>query len=182
SCNSPGCASILLSLLHDSQEPVALEAIRSLAKQNSPEGATALGQLLNDPQQSSTLRCEAALDLGDVDQFGVVSMLTDAAKQTDDADVAAAALKALGGRDFSETQPFFESFLHSSDVSSELRVAAVEALGGAEGDPTAFLASLLTDPDDDVRVEAAWALSAVSATGDLATQLVGLLQNETDAD
>lgn len=181
-CASPGCTSILLTLLHDPNESVAIESIRSLAKQASPEAATALGQVLNNPQQSSNLRCEAALDLGDVEQFGVVSMLTDAAKQTDDEDVAAAALKALGGRDFSETQAFFESFLRSGDASPELRVAAVEALGGAEGDPTAFLVSLLTDPDGDVRVEAAWALSALSATGNAGAQLLALLQTETDAD
>ena len=180
-CTSPACTSILLSLLRDPTESVALESLRSLAKQASPEAATALGQVLNDPQQSSRLRCEAALGLGDMDQFGVTSMLTDAAKQQDD-DVAAAAIKALGGRDFSETQPFFESYLHSADVSSEQRVAAVEALGGAEGDPTAFLVSLLHDPDDNVRVEAAWALSAISATGNAGAQLLALLQNETDED
>jgi HEAT repeat protein len=181
-CPSPACTSILLSLLHDSEDSVAMAAVGSLARQGSPEAATALGQLLNDPQESSSVRCDAALGLGGIDQFGVVAMLTQAAQQTDDQDVAAAALKALGGRNFADTQAFFENFMKSPDASPELRLAAVEALGGAEGDPTAFLTSLLTDPDSQIRAEAAWALSATSATGNAGPQLLALLQSETDED
>jgi HEAT repeat protein len=181
-CASPGCTAILVGLLHDSEESVAMAAVESLARQNSPEAATALGELLNDAQQSSTLRCEAALGLRGSEQFGVTAMLTQAAQQKDDDDVVEAALKALGDRDFTETQPFFQNYLKSSDVSSELRVDAVEAIGGASGDPTAFLASMLTDPDNAVRTAAAWALSATSATGSAGPQILSLLQSETDPD
>jgi HEAT repeat protein len=181
-CASPGCTSILVGLLHDSEESVAMAAVESLARQNSPEAATALGELLDDPQQSSALRCEAALGLRGSDQFGVTAMLTQAAQQKDDDDVVEAAVKALGDRDFAETQPFFQNFLKSPDVSSELRVDAVEAIGGASGDPTGFLASMLSDPDDAVRTAAAWALSATSATGNAGPQILNLLQTETDPD
>ena len=181
-CASPGCTSILLALLHDSEESVAIAAVDSLGKQGSPEAATALGQVLNDPQQSSNLRCEAALDLGAIDQFGVVAMLTQAAQQTDDKDVVDAALKSLGERDFADTQSFFENFMKNPDVDPALRATAVGDLSAAEGDPTAFLTSLLKDPDVQVRIEAAWALSATSATGASGAQLLSLLQSEPEED
>jgi HEAT repeat protein len=71
--------------------------------------------------------------------------------------------------------------LRSPTVSSELRVAALEGLSEAKGDPSAFLVSMASDLDPDVRTAAAWALSATDASGKAGTQLLGLLQGESDA-
>ena len=87
-------------------------------------------------------------------------------------------LNALGGREFSETQTFFQNYLRSPNTSSDLRVAAIEALSETKGDPTAFLVSVASDVDSDVRASAAWVLSATEVTGNAGGQLLGLLQSE----
>ena len=69
-----------------------------------------------------------------------------------------------------------------SAVSSDLRVAAIESLWQAKGDPTAFLAGYISDPDAEVRASAAWAMSATDATGNAGPQLLASLQGEQDAD
>src|SRR5262249_14758496 len=91
-------------------------------------------------------------------------------------------VNALGGRDFAETQSFFQNFLRSPNIPSELRVEAAEALSRAQGDPSAFLVTLGNDLDSDVRVAAAWAMSATETSGTVAAQLLSLLQSEQDPD
>lgn len=181
-CASPECTTMLLALLNDPDEAVSQASIRSLAKQGSPEAATALLELLGDSRQSSNLRCDAALGLGGINQFGVSAGLAQAARQIDDEDVVTAVIKSLGSRDFGETESFFQEYLTSPDVSPEVRVTAIEALAGADGDPTALLTKLAADPDADARVAAAWALSTTAATGNAGPQLLSLLQTETDPD
>jgi len=181
-CSSPDAAAMLLGLLRDSDQSLAEAAIRGLGKQGSPEAANALGQLLNDKSVDSELRSEAALALGGVNQPGVVDSLAQAARGTDDEELVKAILSALGERDFSETQPFFQAYLHSADVSSELRVAAVEALAQASGDPTSLLTELAADPDVDVRVAAAWGLSATEITGSSGAQILSMLSSEAEGD
>ena len=60
--------------------------------------------------------------------------LAQAAVTIGDEDIVTQVLDAIGGREFSETQPFFQKYLGSA-VSSELRVAAIESLWQAKGDP-----------------------------------------------
>jgi HEAT repeat protein len=181
-CASADCAALLLALAHDPDEAVALAAVQALGVQDSPEAATALTELLSDTAQPSSVRCAAALGLGSMDQFGVVGTLIQAAKQFDEEDVAVASLKALGRRDFSETESFFQDFLQSGDTPTDLRVAAVGALGAADGDPTAFLTKIAGDSDSDVRIAAAEALSATLATGNAGPTLLNMVQNEDDPD
>ena len=182
-CRSPEAASILMGLLQDPDEAVSKTAIHSLAKQNSAEAAGVLVRMLGEEDISAYLRCEAALSLGSVNQPGVMEALAQTAREADDQDLAAAALTALGERDFSETQSFFQDFLKSPDVAPELRVTAIETLASVPGDPTSFLAAVAgKDSDADARVAAAWALSATEATGQAAPQLLAMLQTETDPD
>jgi HEAT repeat protein len=103
--------------------------------------------------------------------------LSQAARTIGDEDVAIQVLKAIGGREFIETQAFFRQYL-GSGVSSDLRVAAIESLAQAEGNPTAFLAGYISDPDAGVRASAAWAMSATDATGNAGPQLLAALQEE----
>jgi HEAT repeat protein len=181
-CGSPECTKWLRELLHDPSTLVAEGAVRGLAGQNTLEAADALIPLLTDTNAAGDLRCEVALNLGSMDQPGVLQALMGAAYSADDENLVEAALNALGSRDFAETSSFFQNFLNSPDVSSSLRVQALEALAQAQGDPSAFLASLASDSDSDVRAAAAWALSATETTGNVGPQLLALLQNETDAD
>jgi HEAT repeat protein len=180
-CASPECAAMLLGLLKDPSEAIAQAAIRGLAQLGSPEAVNALTQLLNDSLRSVDLRSEAALGLGNINGAGAMAALAQAATTLGDEDIVTQVLNAIGGRDFSETQSFFQKYMGSA-VSSDLRVAAIESLAQAKGDPTAFLASYLSDPDAEVRGSAAWAMSATDATGNAGAQLLSSLQGEQDPD
>ena len=181
-CSSSDAHNLLLALLSDKDEAVAGAAIRSLAAQGTPEATTALAELLNNNNASASLRAEAALGLGEINQPGVTDILARAAHEIQDEDIVGAVLHALAGGDFAQTQAFFQTYLHSPDVSSDLRVAAVEAIATAQGDPSQFLADLLNDPEADVRTAVGWALSATETSGNVGKQIVAILQNETDAD
>jgi HEAT repeat protein len=181
-CTSPDCFKALVGLVGDASPAVAEAAIRGLGKQGTAEAAATLSQLLGDAQQPGNLRVEAALALGEVSQPGVTDALTQAVKQTGDEDLAAAAMRALGSRNFTETESFFQDYLRSRDVTTENRVAAIEALANAQGDPTALLVSLAADPESDVRVAAASALTSTEVTGNAGAQLLALAQAETDPD
>ena len=180
-CASPDCAAMLLGLLKDPSEAIVQAAIRGLAQLGSPEAVTALAQLLNDPLRSSDLRIEAATGLGNVNGPGAMDALSRAAMNLGDEDLVTQVLNTIGGRDFSETQAFFQKYMGSA-VSSDLRVAAIESLWQAKGDPTAFLAGYISDSDAEVRASAAWAMSATDATGNAGPQLLASLQGEQDAD
>ena len=180
-CTSPGCAAMLLGLLKDPSDAIVQAAMRGLAQLGSPEAVTALTQLLNDPLRSSDLRSEAATGLGNITGPGAMEALAQAAMILGDEDLVTQVLNAIGGRDFSETQSFFQKYMGSA-VSSDLRVAAIESLWQAKGDPTAFLAGYISDSDAEVRASAAWAMSATDATGNAGPQLLASLQGEQDAD
>jgi HEAT repeat protein len=178
-CTSPECAAMLLGLLKDPSEAIVQAAIRGLAQLGSPEALSALTQMLNDPLRSNDLRSEAATGLGNISGPGAMEALVQAAMTLGDEDLVTQVLSAIGGREFSETQAFFQQYLGSA-VSSDLRVAAIESLAQAKGDPTAFLAGFLSDSDAEVRASAAWTMSATDATGNAAPQLLAALQGEQD--
>jgi HEAT repeat protein len=171
----------LITALKDDSLPISEHraAIQALAELGSPEAVGALTELLNDSLRSVDLRSEAAAGLGDINGPEAMHALAQAAMTIGDEDVVTQVLSAIGRRDFSETQAFFRQYL-GSGVASDLRVAAVESLAQAKGDPIAFLANYISDPDASVRASAAWAMSATEATGNAGPQLIASLQGEQD--
>lgn len=181
-CTTAECTATLLGLLNDPNQAVVEAAIKGLAQQGSPQAVEALTKLLYDSSRSSALRGEVAAALGTVSQPGIVDTLSQAAANISDPEIVTQIVNALGGRDFAETQAFFQTYLRNPNISSELRVEAVEALSHAQGDPSAFLATIASDVDSDVRVAAAWAMSATETSGNAGAQLLSLLQSEQDPD
>jgi len=181
-CTTDECTATLLGLLNDPNQAVVEAAIKGLAQQGTPQAVEALTKLLYDSSRSSALRGEVAAALGSVNQPGIVDTLSQAAANISDQEIVTQIVNALGGRDFAETQAFFQSYLRNPNISSELRVEAVEALSHAQGDPSAFLASLASEVDSDVRIAAAWAMSATETSGTAGAQILSLLQSEQDPD
>ena len=181
-CATAECTATLLGLLNDPNQAVVQAAIKGLAQQGSPQAIEALTKLLYDSSRSSALRGEVAAALGTVNQPGIVDTLSQAAANISDQEIVTQIVNALGGRNFSETEAFFQTYLRNPNISSELRVEAVEALSHAQGDPSAFLATLANDVDSDVRIAAAWAMSATETSGTAGATLLSLLQAEQDPD
>jgi HEAT repeat protein len=182
-CPSPDGLAMLLGLVKDADQSVARAAVQALAQQDQPQAATALAQLVNDTGASTEVRCEAVAALGAIREPWILEPLSRAAKESHNENIMDAALDAIAGLDFSVTKDFFKDFLQSPDVTSEMRVTAIEALGGAQGDPTSFLADLAAhSPDADIRVAAAMAMSATEVTGNAGPELLAMLANEADPD
>jgi HEAT repeat protein len=181
-CSSPECTNLLLGLLNDPSGATVKAAIKGLAQQGTSQAVDALTKLVYDPTRSTDVQVSSIEGLGTINQPGAFGALAQAAATLGDDDMVKAVLDALGGRNFDETQIFFQNYLRNPNVSTELRVAATEALANAQGDPTAFLASLATDQDSEVRTAAAWAMSATEVTGNIGGQLLGIVQAEGDPD
>jgi HEAT repeat protein len=182
-CHSPEGVGMLVALLNDSDLAVAKAAVQGLSQTHQAEAMTALSQLVTDNSASVGVRCEAALALGATHEPWVLDPLSRAARESTDEDVTIAALNALGGLDFNTTKAFFEDFLQSPNVSCDVQIAAVESLTQAEGDPSAFLARLAaTSSDPEIRVAAAWALSATQNAGNLGPDVLAMLGKEIDPD
>jgi hypothetical protein len=91
-------------------------------------------------------------------------------------------LSGLGKQPFDSTREFFHSVLDAPSTGSELRVAALEALGNGSDDAVPFLLSYLGDNDASVRAAAAWALSMTDSSGDYGGVLAARLLQEQNAE
>jgi HEAT repeat protein len=65
-------------------------------------------------------------------------------------------------------------------VSSDLRIAAAEALANSPGDPTALLMKYAADPDPEVRMAAGFALASTEESDPVAGELINLTEKEKD--
>jgi HEAT repeat protein len=173
--------SLLTSLLGERSQ-VALGAIHGLAEQATPQSIQALSATLYNNLMPLDMRIEAALGLGSIDRPGVVDILAGAANSLNEEELVTQVLNGLGGRSIDDTKGFFQNYLQSVTVSSEMKVTAVEALNQAQGDASTFLITLSRNSDPEIRAAAAWAMSTTETQGTEGSQVVGLLQNESDPD
>jgi HEAT repeat protein len=179
-CPSPEARGLLNGLINDPDEITARGAVRGLALTGDADAVNSLGVLLFNQEVPLSVRNEAALALGDVNLPGALDALTRAVTEITDQNVVENVLDGLGKRPFSETEIFFSSYLASQDTPAESKVAAIEALGNAQGGVSPFLLKYLGDPDADLRGAAAWALTAGGDTNDAGPQLTAALQQEAD--
>jgi hypothetical protein len=180
SCSNPESYSLMLTLLADKDQTVAMGAVRGLARQGSREAMDVLHQTIYNTTVPLNVRCEAALGLGAMRQPGIADLLAHAAATITDEAIVTQVLNALGSRPIAESRSLIENFLKSPTVSSDLKVAAIEALGNAKGDAGSFLMSFAQNPDANLRAAAAWALSNTDELGAVGDQLMMWLQSETD--
>jgi HEAT repeat protein len=177
---NPNARVLLNDLINDKDEILARGAVRGMALSGDSDAVNSLGGLLFNEQVPLSIRAEAALALGGLNSPDALRTLTRATTEIKDDDVLENVLDGLGKRPFSETEHFFSGYISSQDVSAESKVAAIEALGNAQGDVAPFLLKYLGDPDEDLRAAAAWALSSSDSTGDIGSQLTDALKQETD--
>jgi HEAT repeat protein len=177
---NPEAKNLLLSLLNDSDEVAARGAIRGLALRGGGESVTVLSQVLNDSQRPESVRSEAALGLGDIPEAEALAALTRAATEIREPELADTVLEGLGKRPFTETEDFFRKYLETPGLETAAKVAALEGLAEAQGDPGLLLLKYASDPDPEVRAAAAWALGSLEESTGLGPQLADLLKGEAN--
>jgi HEAT repeat protein len=166
-CPHPDSQNILIGLLSDTSRNVVKAAIHALARQDSPKALAVLNQLLGDSLKSADVRSEAALALASMSQPGAIEALTHAVVLMDDEDAATQILNELGQGSIDKLLPFFQNYLLAPNVSTDLKVTAIEALSQAEGEVGPFLSACLDNADPQLRAAAAWALSDTENPGDI---------------
>jgi len=179
-CPHPECPFILLGLLADRSEAVVRAAVRGLARQDSIQALDALNRLLHDSTKALSVRCEAAAGLASMRQPAAMEALSRAAMLNNDEAILSQLLDGVADHPIGESRDFFQNYLRSPHVSTDLKVTALEALGQTPGEVGSFLADYLRNPDPELRAAAAWALSTADDPGSLASQLMPLLQSESD--
>lgn len=175
----PDARPMLHELIASKDDPTVRGAIRGLALLGDNEAIHALARVLYDGERPLSVRTEAALALGEIDQASAAQILARAVWEIQDSTVLEHVLEGLGKRPFAETEEFFRAYLDAKNVSSDLRVAALEALANSPGDVAPFLAAYLSDSDPEVRAAAAWALSAAENIADSSLGLTDWLARET---
>lgn len=176
-CPNPGASGLLLTLLDDPSEGIQLGAVRALGARSDAPAANALAQVLLDSERPEDLRIEAALALGDAAHPSAFEALARASVSSE-APIASQALQSLGKRPFQEVQSFFEQFLAHETVPHDSKVAALEALGNAEGDPSPLLLKFAANSDDELRLAAAWGLLSLRDAAPVHDPMIAWLKSE----
>lgn len=176
----PEARETLHSLLSDPDEATACGAVRGSAAGNPAEAMSTLNQVLYQNQLAVSVRTEAALSLGNLEDQGALPLLTKAAATLKNEQVVAQVLQAIGQRPFDQTEDFYSRYLESPNLETSLRVAAIESVSRAQGDPGAFLLNFAADENTEVRAAAAWAMSAAETQGQYGRPLSEWLERERD--
>jgi HEAT repeat protein len=172
--------SLLRELLKDKDQAVARAAIRGIAAVGDADSVQLLAQVALDSRALEDMRIESALALGKVTSPAASDALIKVLGETSNEVFLEAIISGLGEQSFAETEQTFRALLDNPNTTTELRVAAVEALGHAQGDPTILLMEQFDDPEPAVRAAAAWALANLENLGNLAPRLLSLHARETD--
>lgn len=180
-CPNPQSAEVLLKLVNDPSQGTKVGAIRALGIRGDAEAAKCLAQVLLDGERAEDVRMHAALALADVRQTGAFEALTRAALDPESS-VAEQALQSLAKRPYDETRSFFEQFLTHVDTPRESKIAVLEALGEAKGDPTPLLLSYASSSDEEMRSAAAWGLLALEEAPAMHEPLLSWLKSESNAE
>jgi HEAT repeat protein len=178
----PESRTLLESLLTGADEAVARGAVRGVAARASPDALNQLGAMLVDGWDLPlSVRTEAALCLGGLDDPAATDVLKAAALEVKNTTVAKHVLAGLGNRPFAETESFYTAYLSDAQVSKELRVCALESLSGNDVAAGWFLLGFASqNADPEVRAAAAWAMSNAEEPGSFGADLVGMLRTEGD--
>jgi HEAT repeat protein len=174
----PNATALMIEMIQGSDETAARGAVRGLALRGDAESTESLRKVLFDEHATESVRTEAALALGDVHNPAALAALTDAATQWQEGNLTDSILEGLGKRPFAETEDFFRSYLELPGISSESKVAAIEALANAPDDASSMLLKLAADSGPEVRAAAAWSLVGNESEKDISAPLLALLQQE----
>lgn len=171
---------LLRALVRGDNGEVARGALRGWASLGDSESIQLLAKTLLDGKKGDDLRAEAALGLSKVNHPRAYQTLLDGIDKISDREVVKSILTGLGERPFAETEGFFRAYVERSDLSTDLRVAAVEALGQSDGNATPLLLQQLRSEDSRIRAAAAWALATLDNPVDAAPQFFSFLEREGD--
>ncbi|MGH7926279.1 MAG: HEAT repeat domain-containing protein, partial [Candidatus Binatia bacterium] len=172
--------SLLRELLKDKDLAVARAAIRGIGAVGDQDSVKLLAQLARDLEAPDDMRIESALSLGKVNSPAASGALTKVLGETSDEQLVEAIVSGLAEQSFAETEGAFRALLNNAGTAIELRVAALEALGQAKGDPTILLMEQFDDPEPAIRAAAAWGLANLENLGNLAPRLLSLHAKEAD--
>jgi len=173
---------LIEKLLGDADSDVVQGAIRGLGHQGNPDAINSLNTLLVDPSYPATTRTTAALALAGVNSPEASTRLIEALKDIDNFGIRKSVVEALGQKPFSETEQFFRSYLSTTGISAELRIAALEAVADADGEVSSLLLDHIRDSAPQVRASAAWGLTMTEPHAGAGEILLGLLTNERNSE
>src|ERR1044071_8057898 len=173
---------LLREMLKGTDEIVARGAMRGWAAFNDAEAFDLLSKYFANGQKPVELRADAALSLSRIDSARANHVLVESLNKMTDRALAAAVLGVLAEHAFAESEPFFRQYLGRADVPVALRVAALEALGEANGNPVPLLLEQLGSGDEAIRAASAWAIGMLDNPTPVAPDLLRVLNGEKSSE
>jgi hypothetical protein len=175
----PDAPRILDELLASDDPMLQRGAMRGLAASGDPGAAERLESMLLDDSLSEPVRAQAALSLGALGGADARRALGSALAAAKSDDEAAALLDGLGELPFAETEDLFRGVLESAETSEELKVAALQALANADGEPGPLLLGYAREGDSpEVRLAALDSIGLLDRVGPALGGVVELLAHE----
>jgi HEAT repeat protein len=173
---------LLREMLNGTDEAVARGAMRGWAALGDAEAFDVLSKYFANGQKAVELRADAALSLSRISAARANQVLVESLSKMTDRTLAAAVLTGLAEHAFAESEPFFRQYLSRADVPVALRVAALEALGEANGNPMPLLLQQLGNADEAIRAAAAWAMGMLDNPAPVAPDLLRVLNSEKSSE
>ncbi len=178
SCPHPEATRILTALLGDDDPDVVLGAVHGLSRRVDPAAGAALRSLIADEGQPEVFRTAAAAALGRHDDAS--GALRDALARSE-GDLTGGALEGLARQPFPENEALFRQLLGDPEVSLDVKVDAIDALG--EGTPEAaeyLLEVARSGSDPELRSAAIDALALFDEPGEALGGIATLVATEPD--
>jgi hypothetical protein len=126
------------------------------------------------------VRAEAALALGEIGGAEALQVLLDGFEDLEGEDIIESILFGLSEYDFAQTEAFFRSVLASTELSVELKVDALQALGDGPPDVAALLLETAgRSAEPELRAAAIEALAMLDGPSQDNAALLALLPGET---
>lgn len=179
----PGLVELVNGLTRHEDEMLARGAVRGIGARGSPEAAGLLGSIARDWELGESVRTEAILMLGEMEEPSALDELLRASYEAMDLDeenepVFQAVLEALGRSEDERSLGFLSRLLAHPEVEPRHRVAALDVLDAGEEGVAPLLIRAAGHPEEDVREAAVWALDGQPDLHPFEVELLELLQRE----
>jgi HEAT repeat protein len=175
----PEAGRMLEELLESDDEIVLRGALRGIAKTGRPGSVGTLELFLLNPAAPESARVEAALALGKLDDPAAYRALALAFVEVESDQLAGRVLEGLGALPYPEVEVFFRRVLADPELSTELKVAALEALNRSTPEAGELLLEYADRaPDPRLRAAAIDGLAMLDEAEGVQGSLLPLLETE----
>lgn len=182
-CRLAAAEAVLRDYAKGNEQSLTRAALRGLASLQPNSIIGDFAAIMDDPELPISLRSEAALCLGELDNPASTQVLLNALGKNvgagDEAETLAEfIMEALASRPEKQVRDAFAALLELPDIGPDFRATVLESMGQIEGDVSDLVLPHLGSGEQIVRAAAAWALATSPERGNHAAGVLNALRTE----